>query len=75
MHDESLGDVADERNALRRIISTYRQMQQTYGDAQPLTAHAEALRYAINTSDIERAEMVLAWIEWELNSGGISGGW
>ena len=74
MHDESLGDVADERNALRRIISAYRQMQQTYGDAQPLIAHADALRYAIDTSDIEQAERVLAWIEWELKSGGIWGG-
>ena len=72
MHDESLAEAADERDALRRIISTYRQLQQTYGDAPPLTAHAEALRSAITTSDIQRAERVLGWIEWELNSGG---GW
>jgi len=74
MH-ESLADVANERNGLRRIISNYRQLQQTYGDAQPLTVHAEALRYAIKTSDIKRAERVLALIEWELDSGGIAGGW
>jgi len=74
MH-ESLTDVAKERNGLRRIIGTYRQLQQTYGDAQPLTAHAEELRYAINTSDTKRARRILALIEWELDSGGIRGRW
>ena len=66
--DESLADVAEVRNGLRRIISSYRQLQQTYADAPPLTAHAKALRCAIDESDNKSAERVLARIQWELGS-------
>ena len=66
--DESLTEVTEERSGLRRIISTYRQLQQIHGDAPPLTAHAKALRCAIDASDIPWAERVLARIHSELGN-------
>ena len=64
--DESLADVVEERDGLRRIIGTYRQLQQTHGDAPTLTANAKALRCAIDASDVRWAETVLARIRSEL---------
>jgi hypothetical protein len=64
--DESLAEVVEERDGLRRIIGTYRQLQQTHGDAPTLTANAKALRCAIDASDIRWAERVLARIRSEL---------
>jgi len=64
--DESLAEVVEERDGLRRIIGTYRQLQRTHGDAPTLTANAKALRCAIDASDVRWAERVLARIRSEL---------